>query len=223
MKKSGGFAAFAGAIIALAIVVAWASYARLAGPRPTQPVPQVTAGPVQPAPERSLVPMAAPSGIKPPTPSPIPGTGPVVYLPQSVSAPTPGPTATPFVPIGGSATVGVEPMVAATVAPHVLQVEPIIEPANAPPRILAMSMSTPVAHAGEVVSGTVETSSNVASVEARIAGYSSSMRKLGIGRFVMSYRVPNLPFFLRRTYTIEVIARNTRGDAVRTSVPITIR
>lgn len=73
------------------------------------------------------------------------------------------------------------------------------------------------------MSGTVETSSNVASVEARIAGYSSSMRKVGVGRFSLSYRVPNLPFFLHRTYTIEVIARNTRGDAVRTSVPITIR
>jgi hypothetical protein len=114
-------------------------------------------------------------------------------------------------------------MVAATLAPRLVDVKPIVESPDAPPRILAMAMSTPVAHPGEVVSGTVETSSNVASVEARIAGYSSSMRKVGVGRFSLSYRVPNLPFFLHRTYTIEVIARNTRGDAVRTSVPITIR
>ena len=49
------------------------------------------------------------------------------------------------------------------------------------------------------------------------------MQKVGVGRFVLSYRVPNLPFFLHRTYTIEVTARNTRGDAATGSVPITIR
>ena len=114
-------------------------------------------------------------------------------------------------------------MVAATLAPHIARVNPIAAPPDAPPRILSMSISTPVAHGGDVVSGTVETTSNVASVEARIAGYSSSMEKVGVGKFVMSYRVPKLPFFLHHTYNIEVIARNTKGDAVRSSIPITIR
>lgn len=86
-----------------------------------------------------------------------------------------------------------------------------------------MTLSTPVAHGGETVIGTVETSSNVASVEARIGGYSSSMQKVGVGKFRMAYTVPKLPFFLRRTWNIEVVARNPRGDAVRTSIPITIR
>jgi hypothetical protein len=121
-------------------------------------------------------------------------------------------------------TIREEPMVAATVAPHIMSVQPILEAPDAPPRILALSLSTPVAHSGEVVSGFVKTTSNVASVEARIAGYTSSMQKVGIGKFVLTYRVPNLPFFLHnRTYAIEVTARNTRGDAVHSSVPITIR
>lgn len=94
---------------------------------------------------------------------------------------------------------------------------------NARPEILAMSLSSPVAYGGEVVSGTVETSSNVASVVATIAGYSSSLSKVGPGRFALSYRVPKLPFFLHHTYTIEVTARNARGDAVSSSIPITVR
>jgi hypothetical protein len=115
-------------------------------------------------------------------------------------------------------------MVAATLAPHIVSVTPIREAPDAPPRILAMSLSTPVARSGEVVSGFVKTTSNVASVEARIAGYSSVMQKVGVGMFVLTGRVPSLPFFLHnRTYAIEVIARNTRGDAVRSSVPIFIR
>jgi hypothetical protein len=49
------------------------------------------------------------------------------------------------------------------------------------------------------------------------------MRKVGVGKFALTYRVPPLPFFLHRTYSIEIIARNTRGDAVKTAVPITVR
>jgi hypothetical protein len=98
-----------------------------------------------------------------------------------------------------------------------------MEPENAPPRILRMSLSTPVARGGDLVSGTVETTSNVASVEARIGGYGASLKKVAAGRFELSYRVPYLPFFLHRTYNVEFIARNTRGDAVSSSIPITVK
>ena len=86
-----------------------------------------------------------------------------------------------------------------------------------------MSLSTSVAHPGQTVSGTVTTSSNVASVVARIAGFAEPLAKVGVGRFVLTYQVPNLPSFLRRTYTIEVTARNTAGAAVTGGIPITIR
>lgn len=99
----------------------------------------------------------------------------------------------------------------------------VISSPNAAPQIIAVSISSPVVTGGQVVTGTVETSSNVASVEARIAGYSSTLTKVGVGRFALSYRVPNLPFFLHRTYAIQVIARNARGDSVSSSLPITVR
>jgi len=94
---------------------------------------------------------------------------------------------------------------------------------DAPPEIIAVTISSPVVSGGQMVTGVVQTSSNVASVEARIAGYSSSLTKVGVGRFALSYRVPNLPFFLHRTYAIVVIAHNARGQAVSSSLPITIR
>jgi hypothetical protein len=60
-------------------------------------------------------------------------------------------------------------------------------------------------------------------VQARIASYSSALTKIGVGYFALSYRVPNLPSFLHRTYTIEVSAQNARGDSVSSSLPITVR
>ena len=86
-----------------------------------------------------------------------------------------------------------------------------------------MSLSSPVVRSGQVVYGTVETSTNVASVEARVGGYSSTLRKVAAGKFAISYRVPFLPFFLKKTYHVQLIARNTRGDAATTTIPITIR
>jgi hypothetical protein len=35
--------------------------------------------------------------------------------------------------------------------------------------------------------------------------------------------VPSVPFFLHKTYDMNVIARNTRGDATAKSLPITVR
>jgi hypothetical protein len=226
MKISGGVAAFAGALVLLCGVVAWEWYSHIGGSNAApQPVQQVAAS-------------AAPSKL-----SPSPSSSPVVYVPQaqpSVSpiataaatsapsahasaSPSAAPAATPEPYRTTGSVVRDEPMVAATLAPHVVAARAIAEPPDAPPRILSFALSTPVAHGGEVVSGLVETSSNVASVEARIGGYSSAMQKVGVGKFALSYRVPKLPFFLHRTYSIEIIARNTHGDAVHSSVPITIR
>lgn len=94
---------------------------------------------------------------------------------------------------------------------------------NAPPQILDLRLEKTVVQSGETVSGTVRTSLNVASVEARIGGYGISVPKVAAGRFALNYTVPNLPFFLKRTYDMVVIARNTAGDKTQRVVPITIR
>jgi hypothetical protein len=84
-------------------------------------------------------------------------------------------------------------------------------------------ISSTTVRSGDTVSGYIQTSSNVASVELRIAGFSISMVKSGVGRFDLAYTVPSVPFFLHRTYPMDIIARNTRGDRATTSVPITVR
>jgi hypothetical protein len=204
MTKTGTAVAFVAALILVCGVVAleWYSHIGRPGSGAPSPIQAVTAAPASSVPVTKATPSAPP----------------VVYIPVQATPAAPG---TPPPLNAGSTPLPEAPM--ATLAPTNLMPPVVREPANAPPRILAMSISTPVAHGGDIVSGTVETSSNVASVEARIGGYGTAMQKVGVGRFHLAYRVPRLPFFLHRTYTIEVIARNTHGDAVTSSVPITVR
>jgi len=91
------------------------------------------------------------------------------------------------------------------------------------PKILSVSLSSSVVTGGQVVTGTVQTSADVTSVQANIAGYSSGLQKVSSGYFALSYRVPNLPLFLHRTYTIVVTAQNGRGQSASSSLPITVR
>jgi hypothetical protein len=96
-------------------------------------------------------------------------------------------------------------------------------PPNAPPQILSVAISETTVHSGDTVSGTVLTTSNVASVEVRVASFGRGLSKAGVGRFTLTYPVGNLPFFIRGTYAMRVIARNTAGASTETSVPITVR
>lgn len=94
---------------------------------------------------------------------------------------------------------------------------------HAPPKILAIDLSTLAVTGGDTVSGSVETTSNVASVEARIAGWSMSLPRTRIGHFEASGQLPDLPFFAKGTYKLEVIARNADGVKAERDIPITLR
>jgi hypothetical protein len=96
-------------------------------------------------------------------------------------------------------------------------------PPDAAPRIVAVEISRQTVHAGDRVVGSVLTSSNVASVEARIGGYAVSLTKVSVGHFALTYTVGPLPWFIRGPFTMQVIARNARGDADRRSIPLTVR
>ncbi len=80
-----------------------------------------------------------------------------------------------------------------------------------PAQIISMSMSQASARRGDVVHGNVTATKNTASVEVRVGGYSTVMTKTGSTTFVCAYRIPWLPFFLHRTWTVRVIARNVDG------------
>jgi hypothetical protein len=96
-------------------------------------------------------------------------------------------------------------------------------PPDAAPRILGVAVSETTVQPGDRVFGSVVTSSNVASVEARIGGYAVSLVKVGVGKFSLAYTVGPLPWFIRGNFTMEVIARNTRGDAATRTIPLTVR
>jgi hypothetical protein len=96
-------------------------------------------------------------------------------------------------------------------------------PPDAPPQILAVTVSDPVFHSGETVSGTVITSTNVAAVELRLAGRSVRMARQDFGIWQLSYTVPHIPFYLRRTYTVQVVALNTAGLIAEKDVSISLR
>lgn len=219
MRNRTNAAALVTAFIVVCAIVALEWYSHAGRPNSGAPsaVQAVTAAPGLPS-------AATPS----PTAQP-----PVVFVPVQTPAPSSSATSAPTyvataavpstpAPLNAGSVVPVQEPVA-TLAPAAIVPPVVREPANAPPRILAMSLSTPVVRSGETVSGTVETSSNVASVEARIGGYGTAMQKIGVGRFRLQYRVPQLPFFLHRTFVVQIIARNTRGDAVTSSMPITVR
>lgn len=108
-----------------------------------------------------------------------------------------------------------------TTAPPTVSPVPVLAPEEKP-AIVDISISATDLHAGDLVSGIVVTTSNVASVEARIKTYSTALNRMGVGRFALSMRVPALPFFLRRTYQLQVIARNAAGAVAEEDFPISV-
>ena len=93
---------------------------------------------------------------------------------------------------------------------------------DAHPRIINVAISETTVHPGDRVSGNVVTSSNVASVQARIGGYAMSLQKVGVGRFALSYTV-NVPWFIRGNFDLHVIATNTGGATVERVIPLMVR
>ncbi|HEY2475435.1 MAG TPA: hypothetical protein VGI19_11615 [Candidatus Cybelea sp.] len=96
-------------------------------------------------------------------------------------------------------------------------------PPDAAPQILWVSISSTTPHAGDVVTGTVLASSNVASVELRIGGYSLNSTKTDVGHFEWNFTVPQLPFYAPHDFALQIIARNTAGVAATTSVQMSVR
>jgi len=159
--------------------------------------------------------------IRPSSPAQTPLNG-------GVNAETPAPkvsaTATPSPAQATPPVMTPAPNASSNQAPVVPQIKkvPRLAP-DVPPQILAVAVSETAVKPGDRVSGSVVTSSNVASVEARIGGYAVSLSKVGVGRFALTYTVGPLPWFVHGTFAMHVIARNARGDAATRAIPLTVR
>jgi hypothetical protein len=100
---------------------------------------------------------------------------------------------------------------------------PLVLPATAPPQIVDVHLNQNVIHSGDTISGWVVTSTNVATVEVRMAGYSFTVPRTDFGRFAMSYQAPRIPWFAHGNYTAQIIARNVNGATAERDLPIALR
>ncbi|HEY0394244.1 MAG TPA: hypothetical protein VGD01_07085 [Candidatus Elarobacter sp.] len=97
-------------------------------------------------------------------------------------------------------------------------------PPHGYPQIKTVSISTTDVRPGRAVHGTVETSDNVHYVEARIDYRNVAMHEDAPGRFSLSYTPPWwLPPWLRRRYTLQIIARSVDGVEAMRAIPIVVR
>jgi len=138
------------------------------------------------------------------------------------SIPPPPRTVATAVPVSPSPLPSIEASANAAASPVASQA-PASAPATTGPRIFRVSLSSPEVSGGQVVTGTVQTTPDVTAVSAQIMGYSSPLTKVSTGYFALSYQVPTLPQFLRRTYTIVVTATDAQGRSASSSLPIRVR
>ncbi|MEA2786019.1 MAG: hypothetical protein QOF71_2123 [Candidatus Eremiobacteraeota bacterium] len=97
-------------------------------------------------------------------------------------------------------------------------------PPHGYPEIKSFTISTTQIHPGRPVRGDVVTSENVHYVEARVDYREVPMREEAPGKFTLSYTVPWwLPPWLRRGYTLQIIARSVDGVEISRTIPITVR
>jgi hypothetical protein len=95
-------------------------------------------------------------------------------------------------------------------------------PPHGLPAITSYTISQTQFHPGQTIHGTVETSPNVGYVEARIQYRNQAMRRIGPGKFVLDYKVPWIPWWLRHRYTLDIVARSVDGVEAWLGIPIKI-
>ncbi len=179
------------------------------------PLAAATPAPVQ-APVASAVPLAA----QPSVPSPAPPVTPPAVAPVPLASPTAAPSPSPAASESPLPSAPPSPAPAAT---PIASPAPLMLPPDAAPQIVDVHLNQNIIHSGDMISGTVTTSTNVASVEVRIASYSVNVPRTDFGQFTLSYQAPHIPWFARGNYTARVIARNTAGVATERDIPIVLQ
>jgi len=124
--------------------------------------------------------------------------------------------------IGAAVTPSPSPFASASPTPLPTPTILMLAP-DAAPQILYVHLSSNSPRAGDTLNVVVVTSSNVASVEIRIASFGANLPKTDVGHFEGGNPVPNIPFFMSHNFTLDVIARNTAGAWVKQSFPFQIR
>jgi hypothetical protein len=148
-------------------------------------------------------------------------------VPTPTQKPTSRPISTAPVFIVASPSARPVPIVS---APHdIVSVAPATNrkvayvPPNAAPEILRINISSVVIHSGDTVRGNVTTTSNVSNVDVHISEWAMPLPHPRPGYFEGSGVIPQLPFFMKGNYTLQVIARTAGGQSVERDIPISVR
>jgi hypothetical protein len=101
--------------------------------------------------------------------------------------------------------------------------EPRVRGNAAPAAIEAIELSSNDVRRGRTWSGTIVTSTNVASVEIRSNLFSLDVPRQSYGRFAFRVNVFDLPPIFIRAYRLRIIARNSAGASVEEDLPFRFR
>jgi hypothetical protein len=96
----------------------------------------------------------------------------------------------------------------------------IVAAPDAPPRIVALWLSSTNIAPGRDWSGRIATTTNVASVEVRTESFSFNATRVAFGQFVFRQHVLDIVPQYKRPYTLLVIARNAAGVQAVRQVPV---
>ncbi len=91
-----------------------------------------------------------------------------------------------------------------------------------PVKIESVGLSAEVVHGGDLVRGEVTTSSNVASLTARIGSYQVLVPKVAPGKFSLDVQVPHLFFPGHHHVDVILTAYGSAGVTDSRSVPIEV-
>jgi hypothetical protein len=92
------------------------------------------------------------------------------------------------------------------------------------PRIITLSASPAIVHAGGSIALRVHTSADVASVTGTVSAYTLPFTRTSPGRFELAFAIPaNVPGFFHGTYAMNVTARASGGASDTRSVAITFQ
>lgn len=141
----------------------------------------------------------------------------------SATTPRPFPRVTSYSEIESAASPSVIPSVSERSRGTARNRVALNAPPSNLPRIIAINISEVNIHSGDKMSGDIRTTPNVKTVEIRIEGWGMPIPRQRPGLFAMSGQIPQLPFFVKGNYTLQVIARNASGLYTERDIPISLR
>jgi hypothetical protein len=102
---------------------------------------------------------------------------------------------------------------------------PSAQPAapNAMPKILGVHLSSLRVRGGDVWSGKIATTTNVASVEVRAPSFTFNAPRIAYGQFAFDIHALFVPPIYRRIYTVAIVARNANGISDERDIDVDFR